>query len=243
LGGANTYSGTTTVTSGTLVITNQIGAGNVSVLSGATLGGNGVINGAVTVSSGGTLTLTPGAGVSTLTINNDLTLNAGSFARLQINKSAATNDQIAGVGTLTFGGTLVISNLSGTLTTSDAFPLFSATTYAGSFAGISPARPGPGLGWNTNTLAVDGTLRIVVVAGPATYPTNITAKVSGTTLTLSWPADHTGWRLLVQTNHLAGGLSMNTNDWRTVDGSTGMDQTNFTISPALPSEFYKMVYP
>ena len=77
----------------------------------------------------------------------------------------------------------------------------------------------------------------------ATNPTNITATVSGNQLNLSWPVDHTGWRLLVQTNHLAKGVSANTNDWMTVPGSTATYHTNFTILPTLPTEFYRLVYP
>jgi hypothetical protein len=73
--------------------------------------------------------------------------------------------------------------------------------------------------------------------------TNITAAVSGNVLQLSWPVDHTGWRLLVQTNHLAAGVSSNTNDWATVPGSAGINQTSITINPADPTEFYRLVYP
>jgi hypothetical protein len=77
----------------------------------------------------------------------------------------------------------------------------------------------------------------------ATNPTNITATVSGNNLSLSWPADHTGWRLLAQTNNLAQGISTHTNDWGTVSGSAGTNQVNLTIDPAKPAEFYRMVYP
>jgi len=50
----------------------------------------------------------------------------------------------------------------------------------------------------------DGILRLAI--GVNTAPTNITAVVSGNTLTLSWPADHTGWRLQAQTNSLNHGF-------------------------------------
>ena len=62
-------------------------------------------------------------------------------------------------------------------------------------------------------------------------------------LTLSWPADHTGWRLLAQTNHLAEGLSANTNDWMTVPGSAAVDAVTLTNNPAWPDEFFRLVYP
>lgn len=77
----------------------------------------------------------------------------------------------------------------------------------------------------------------------STTATNLVASVSASGLSLSWPTDHTGWRLLIQTNRLADGVSLNTNDWASVPGSTGTNQTNFTINPAQAAEFYRLVYP
>ncbi len=87
-------------------------------------------------------------------------------------------------------------------------------------------------------------LRNVTAISPvATNPTNITATISGNILSLSWPADHAGWRLLVQTNHVAGGLSANTNDWGTVSGSPATNHVGVTIERTNPAEFYRLVYP
>jgi len=76
-----------------------------------------------------------------------------------------------------------------------------------------------------------------------TTPANLTASVSGNHLLLNWPADHTGWRLLVQTNHLAQGLSVNTNDWGTVSGAAATNQVNLLLNPNQPAVFYRLVYP
>ena len=133
---------------------------------------------------------------------------------------------------------LVLTNLDGTLGTNDTFKLFSATSYSGAFAGVSPAQPRPGLAWNTNTLPMDGTLRLVQTVD--TTPTNITAVLSGSALTLSWPADHTGWRLQTQTNALTVGLGTN---WVDVPGATATNQMSFTIDPANGSVFYRLIYP
>jgi hypothetical protein len=78
------------------------------------------------------------------------------------------------------------------------------------------------------------------VVGVATNPTNITTAVSGNVLTLSWPADHIGWRLQVQTNLLNTGLG---SGWTDVAGSTSVNSVNVTISPANGAVFYRMVYP
>jgi hypothetical protein len=74
----------------------------------------------------------------------------------------------------------------------------------------------------------------------ALNPTNITASVSGNTLTLSWPADHLGWRLQVQTNSLAAGLGTN---WAALPGTDLVTSTNLNINPANRAVFYRMIYP
>lgn len=51
----NTYTGTTTVTAGTLAVTGSTNSGAVNVSNGATLAGDGTIGGTVTISSGGVL--------------------------------------------------------------------------------------------------------------------------------------------------------------------------------------------
>ena len=109
----------------------------------------------------------------------------------------------------------------------------------------------PGSGYGAMVLSSDSTIDagflIGLTAVPTnsvnTNPTNIVASVSGNVLHLSWPADHTGWRLLVQTNHLAAGISANTNDWTTVPGSAGINQTNITMDPTKKTEFYRLTYP
>ena len=71
-------------------------------------------------------------------------------------------------------------------------------------------------------------------------PTNVVATVAGSTLQLSWPSDHLGWRLQYQTNALNQGLGTNWTDW---PGSTNIVQTNIGISPAIGSSFFRLVYP
>lgn len=74
----------------------------------------------------------------------------------------------------------------------------------------------------------------------ATNPSNIVAQLTGNNLALSWPADHTGWRLQVQTNNIMQGLGTN---WRDVAGATITNKIYFFISPTSGSAFYRMVYP
>jgi hypothetical protein len=90
-------------------------------------------------------------------------------------------------------------------------------------------------------LAGTGNLRVVVPPPPVNpTPTNITFSAGGGNLTLSWPADHTGWTLQVQTNTRAVGLGTN---WFNVSGSSATNQVALPISTANGTVFYRLVYP
>ena len=74
----NTYGGGTTVNGGTLLINNTsnsaTGTGPVTVEAAGSLAGNGTISGNTTISG----SLRPGNSIGTLTVDNDVTWNAGS---------------------------------------------------------------------------------------------------------------------------------------------------------------------
>jgi hypothetical protein len=71
-------------------------------------------------------------------------------------------------------------------------------------------------------------------------PTDIATALSGNMLALSWPADHLGWHLQIQTNATATGLGTN---WVTLPGSDAVTSTNISIDPANGGAFYRLVYP
>jgi hypothetical protein len=150
--------------------------------------------------------------------------------------SGLTNDFIKVAGTNNYGGTLQITNIGVTaLTNGAAFKLFSNGSYSGNFSSIA-GTPGTGLGWVFNP--TNGTA--TVVATMATNPTNLTFAVSGTQLTITWPADHQGWILQAQTNSLTSGLGTN---WVDVANSAASTNNIITINPASPSVFYRLRYP
>ncbi|MCU0781477.1 MAG: autotransporter-associated beta strand repeat-containing protein [Akkermansiaceae bacterium] len=86
LGGNNTYTGATTVSAGTLLITGALGNSPVTVEDGAIIGGSGTIGGALTFAAGGRLDLTgatlgpASANILSVASGQDITLTDFSFA-------------------------------------------------------------------------------------------------------------------------------------------------------------------
>ncbi|HLP77608.1 MAG TPA: hypothetical protein VK327_11910, partial [Candidatus Paceibacterota bacterium] len=66
------------------------------------------------------------------------------------------------------------------------------------------------------------------------------SSVAANQLQLSWPSDHTGWRLQAQTNSAGTGLGSN---WVTIPGSADTNKSLVSIDPANPSVFFRLVYP
>jgi len=75
---------------------------------------------------------------------------------------------------------------------------------------------------------------------PSNVSTNLNFQASGNQLQMSWPADHMGWRLQIQTNNPGDGLGGN---WTTVPNSTNMTSANVGINSANGSVFLRLVYP
>lgn len=136
LTGANTYSGTTQVKAGTLIVNGtHSGTGAISVNSGATLAGKGTLNGAVTMNG----TLMVGDTLATdrgLTFKG--TLKLGSNAILQLNDAMAEVARADGAQIKVFTGTAT-----------------------GSFKEIIPATPGVGQEWDTSQLS-SGILKVMI---------------------------------------------------------------------------------
>lgn len=141
LAGISDYTGPTTVTAGTLNLTGQLGATDVTVQSGATLTGTGGVLGSVVVGSGGTIA--PGtAPGSTLTVGTG-SLQSSALAVLEIT-GAASNlyDSIAAQSgaAWTWGDGTVAIEMSSTTSYAEgtSFNLFNGfTSYTGTIAGIT----------------------------------------------------------------------------------------------------------
>jgi autotransporter-associated beta strand protein len=244
LSGANTYTGPTTINAGTLALSGGgsiAGSLIISIGGGATLNvASGLILGAVHVLTGdgtvqGNLTvngrLAPGSGIGVLTCNNNVTLQPGSTMVMELNSSLGTNDQLRVGGALAYAGTLHLTNLSGNLAGGETFKLFDAASSSGNFSAVNGS-PGAGLDWKFDPAS--GVLTIY-----STIPANLAFGVTNNALNISWPADHRGWTLQVQTNALNAGLGTN---WVSVPGSAADTQFTAPLDAGNSSVFYRLIY-
>ena len=181
---ANTYIGSTLLTASgvrlALVGSGSISSTNITLAAGTTLDvsaradktltlasgqllqGNGTISGSLTVSPGAFVS--PGASIGALTVTNVVILHGATL--MELNRTSGTNDVIKGAASISYGGTLGLTNLSGSLTAGDSFKLFSAGAYSGTFANIVPPTTGTGLAWDTSQLTTSGTLLIGALPKP-----------------------------------------------------------------------------
>jgi len=162
LAGVSTYTGATNVTGGVLSVGGSLAAGSsVTVAAAGTLAGTGTIQGTVTVNG----TIAPGVSnaIGVLTISNNVVLHGTAGIRLSKSGTALSNDQLAGLTSISYGGTLLVTNTGGSaLAAGDSFTLFSSGSYAGAFSSISlPALPST-LQWDTSNLPVNGSIAVTV---------------------------------------------------------------------------------
>jgi autotransporter-associated beta strand protein len=216
----------------------------LALMMGQTLGGFGVVTGLVQTLSGAVLAPGTAATVGTLTVTGVTGTNTlAGITMMKLDQGNLTNDQLAVSGSLQYGGILTLTNLSGSLANGESFVLFNAGGgYSGTFAGINPSRPGYpnfGLAWNTNNLAVNGTLS--VMTAPVPPPPNITGvSLSGTTLRISGTNGvPTGPFALLETSNLAPA------NWVPVLTNAFDGSGNFNVSISLTNgalqQFYKLM--
>jgi autotransporter-associated beta strand protein len=263
--GTLSYSGITAVSNGVLAFATALpsasatysllapGILDVSAVGGIldvgstgnqTIRGDGTLRGSLNLGGTGVMAAGLSNRIGTLTITNDATLGGTVFMELsRTNGSGGTNDQLV-AKTITLGGTLNVTNIGSTLHVGDTFKLFRATsTLSGSFSAVNFApTDGNNMAYTfADNTAVDGSITVLSVTNAVnTTPTNITYTFDGNQITLSWPADHIGWRLQAQTNSTSVGL---TATWFDVAGSTTTNQVIMPVAPANGCVFYRMIYP
>ena len=208
------------------------------VTNHATLTGNGTLLVQLQVRPGATLS--PGVPIGKISVNTAPFLSGATVMEVSKNGSALTNDEFQVTGTLTYGGSLTVTNLGPTaLAAGDTFQLFSATAYAGSFGSLTLPPLPSGLGW-TNKLLVDGSIAVVAISPPGFSAVSL----SGTNLILAGTngPPNANYSVLAATNvalPLSNWLSIATNQF---DSSGGFSFTN-AIAPGIPQRFFQLLTP
>jgi outer membrane autotransporter protein len=155
-GAGMSYSGTTTVNSGTLIVNDSLAASMALVVNnGGVVGGHGTLPD-TTIGNGGILS--PGNSIGTITVNGDLTFQPGSTYRVEVGPAANENDRtnVTGTATLT-GATVQAVFLPGSFAGRTYTILNAAGGLIGTFAALdisgshSPAR-NPHLTYDVNNV-------------------------------------------------------------------------------------------
>ena len=151
LSGANTYTGTTSVNAGTLLVNGNQGtaSGQITVASGAAIGGGGIVGGNLVLANGASLAFAPGW---TLTLEGTLTMDA-SFGVAQLR----------GIDGLALDWTAIASG-SYTLLEGDFLPEFNEMNIRNFGIGNAYRLDDGRQAWFTN-----GSLTLVVVPEPGTW--------------------------------------------------------------------------
>lgn len=231
-GGASISNSTAiSVSSGATLDASVHNGGALTIANGQTLTGSGTVNGNITIASGATLA--PGGSLSTLTFNNNLTLNGGSATLVEISDTPTTNDAAQVAGNLILNGTLVVTNAgSNSLSAGDSFKLFNAANFSGAFTNIQPIVPQPGLKWDTSALT-NGVLKIVA----APLPVIANVSLSGTNLIFNGTNGQPGENYLVLSST---NLAMPLEDWAIIATNAFDTAGNFSVTnqALLSQTFY-----
>jgi autotransporter-associated beta strand protein len=241
---ANTYQGITDIRSGMVLA--LIGNGSISgstnislaasatldvsgradqtltLATGQTLQGSGIVNGNLTVGPGAAVVPGGVGTIGALTVTNGVVLSG--TIRMDLNQTAGTRDQIT-CASITYGGTLSLANLAGTLAAGNSFKLFNASSYSGSFANVTPSTPGAGLAWDLSELN-SGIVNVVAAGNTGPVINNPQIVVGNLILSGSGGTNNGPYHVLTTTNLVTPLPSWDVLTNGTFDASGNFSSTN-----------------
>lgn len=218
--------GLTKIGNGTLSLTAANTYSGLTRVNAGILAGTGSIAGPVTVASGGTIAVDASA-IGTLTINNSLTLLPGSTTSVKITSGGF--DKFAGLTSVSFGGTLVVTNTAGP----GVYKLFNIGG-TGNFSSIKVLPAGAG-SFNA------ATGELTITDKPAAI-NSVTFSGGKLNISGSGGAANATYSLLTSTNVAAPLSAWTTNVVGTFDGN-GLFTNSITPTSGEPTRFYLIKTP
>jgi hypothetical protein len=177
---------------------------------------------------------TPPTGVTWMYVQNaqsvffvgpGTTTTVGSITSLPL--APVTDTMQLVLNTSTYGTWTASAYANGTQVGTNAVFAAQTINYAGIGHNLNPGVPQ----WNSWSLSQQQVVSLT--------PTNIMVTQSNNSLYLSWPTDHLGWQLQVQTNTLSTGLG---NNWVNVTGSALTNQVVIPVNPVNGAVYYRLLY-
>jgi hypothetical protein len=239
IGPAGAFTGATTILVGSSGLLNVSAQPGFAIRTNQTLTGSGKVVGDMLVNG----TFLPGDVFSTLTFSNNLTLASSSATTVRISRNNPLTEKAVCYGTLTFGGTLVVSNVGSALVLGDTFDLFGFTGSPGAFANLTLPALDPGLTWNTSNLPINGTISVVsLTASPPRLINPTLANLTNFVVTATGGVANGQFRILTQTN-----VTVPLNNWAILstnnyDGTGSLVLTN-PVNPAEPQRYFRIIQP
>jgi fibronectin-binding autotransporter adhesin len=219
--------------------TNLITNGVFEVVSSQTLNGIGTIRGTVIIDPGSTFNVGLPATTGTMTVTNAVSLNG--TIRLKLNRPGS--DELISQSSITNGGSLIVTNIGGTLQGGDTFTLFSAASYVGTFSSVTLPTLSGSQSWDTSQLYSNGKISVVGSAAPPSF-SSIHTSGNNIVLNASGGTPNGPVTVLSSTN-----LLIPLNQWSTVTTGSFDNSGNFTytvtgaLTSGLPQQFYILAIP
>jgi hypothetical protein len=186
------------------------------------------------------------------TVSSNVWLTSLALSPAGILSPAFASNTFVYFATTTYGATLVVTVTNADLTATNQL-IYNGTTnllVSGVASAALALNPNPEV---TNVVQVQVTAQngvtmqtytvsVTQLPNQATQPVLMNSMSDGT-LNLSWGLDRLGYRLMLQTNNLNQGVSINPGDWATVPGSTATNAMAIPIIQTNLDEYYRLVYP
>lgn len=172
---------------------------------------------------------------------NDGGLNKKGLGTLTLNgANSYLGNTIVSAGTLALAQATLVASSSVSISNAAVLELsFTTTNRVSALVLNGVSQPAGVYNSTTTPTYITGTPTGSLLVQPiATNPTNITAVVSGNTLSLSWPDTHLGWTL--QTNSVS---VVSADSWYPLAGSAFVTSVNLTINPSKTNVFFRLVSP